>query len=99
MALLMEHNDGASVLLVIAGAASYHLPFIFHSGLRVLVRRLSPLLFLHLWCFHKSLLFSNIKPTLFHLFSLRHLTLTFIFVHFRYNVTDQQLFFGITVLI
>lgn len=35
MALVMEHNDGAFALLVIAGAASYHLPFIFRSGLHV----------------------------------------------------------------
>lgn len=94
MALLMEHNDGASALLLI----TCRLSSIQSVRVRVLARSLSRLLFLHLLRVYTSLLVSDIKQTLIHLFSPQHLTPRFIFVHLMSNATDQQQFFGFTVL-
>lgn len=58
----MEHNHGASVLLVIAGAAAYRLWFIVHRGLRVCTYACC-LLSLHPWWFHEALIFSDVKQT------------------------------------
>lgn len=82
------NNDGASALLLITCHLSPTQPA------RVPVRSLSCVLFLHRLCVCTSLLDSDIKQTLIHLFSPQHLTPRFIFLHLMSDATDRQQFFG-----
>lgn len=99
MASVMEHNDGAFALLVIAGAASYHLRFILCSGLHMCSYACYLVFYFctcsvstNLWY---SLVLNKLYAICFHSTILHQYSLLYIYVQCD---RPAAIFFGITVL-